>query len=108
MEGRFDRIDASIERLSESLERLKSYTMELRQETMLRFDVLEHRMDILAATSASIEARMAPLTKSVLDSGSQASQFLREQARTKEMAAGLAERLARVEEKLSKLVDPAA
>jgi len=98
---RFDRID-------DSNERLTRYVLELRDETAHRLDVIDHRLDMISATVASLDSRLPPLTKAILDSGSLAAQLAREQSREKALAADLAARLDRLEEKLSKLIDPAA
>ena len=114
-EERFDRIDANIERLSESvreirdgLARLTQYVLDFRQETAQHFEVIDNRLDVLAATVANIEARFPTLTKGVLDFGKLATQITNEQFRNKHATAELAARMDRLEEKVSKLIDPAA
>jgi len=121
-EERFDRIDANIERLSDSVGELKAsvsridanvgrlteYVLEFRQETAQHFEVIDNRLDVLTATVANIEARFPTLTKGVLDFGKLATQITNEQFRNKHATAELAARMDRLEEKVSKLIDPAA
>jgi len=114
-EERFDRIDANIERLSErldasiaSIERLTQFVLDFRQETAQHFEVIDNRLDVLTATVSNIEARFPTLIKGVLDFGKLATQITNDQFRNRHATAELAARLDRLEEKVSKLIDPAA
>jgi len=98
---RFDRVDKSIERLTQ-------YVIDLRDETTSRLQVIENRLDFLSLTVASIDSRLPALTKATLETGSLTSQLVREQARQKDSATDLASRVAKLEEKVSRFVDPAA
>jgi hypothetical protein len=112
---RFDRVDASIERMGQSLERvtqsldhLTRYVMDLREEAISRLQVIENRMDFFSLTIASIDSRLPALTKATLETGSLATQLVREQARHRDSATDLASRVAKLEEKVSRFMDPAA
>jgi uncharacterized protein YlxW (UPF0749 family) len=105
---RFDRVDKSIEHLTQSIDRLTQYVVDLRDETTSRLQVIENRLDFLSLTVASIDSRLPALTKATLETGSLTSQLVREQARQKDSATDLASRVAKLEEKVSRFVDPAA
>ena len=68
---RFDRVDSAIERLTQ-------YILDFRQETATRLQAIDNRLDVLASTLASLDARQPALTKAILDFGSLAAQLLRE------------------------------
>jgi chromosome segregation ATPase len=112
---RFDRLDASMERLQQYLAefkgdvarlsqymaefkgdvaRLSQYVAEFKSETTRRFDLVENRMDVLTATVHSIDLRLPPLSKAILDFGTVASRLMRDQGLLKDQ--------------VSKLIDPAA
>jgi len=105
---RFDRVDESIGRLSQSVDRLTQYVIDLREEPSSRLQVIDSRLDFLSSTVASIDVRLPALTKATLEAGSLASQLVREQSRQRDSATDLASRVANLEEKVSKFVDPAA
>lgn len=98
---RFDRIDAHMERMS-------AYIQDFRSEAIDRLAVIENRLDGLSATVANIDARFPALTKLMLDAGSFATQQVKEQARLKASDADLASRVAKLEETVAKLLNPAA
>jgi len=122
VDERFDRIDANIERLSERLEasiarlerledsmaRLTQYVLDFREETASRLEIIENRLDVLAANLNNIEARFPAVTKAILDFGKHTTQLTNEQARNKNINAELAARMDSLEEKVSKLIHPAA
>ena len=83
VDERFDRIDASIERLGQALESLTRYTLDFREETARQFEIMDNRLNVLAATMANVEVRLAPLTKAAIDAGAVASKVLREQWHTR-------------------------
>jgi flagellar capping protein FliD len=87
---RLDRIELSIENLARSTESLTRYVLDFRTETINRFQMIDTRLDVLSATVASLDSRMAPLTKAILDFGAVANRLQVEQSR------------------LAKLVEPAA
>jgi archaellum component FlaC len=107
-EARFDRIDANIERLSDTLKALSEFVLDFRQETAQHFEVIDNRLDILTATVVNIEARFPTLIKGVLDFGKLATQITNEQFRNRHTSAELTLRVDRLEEKVSKLINPAA
>ena len=94
LNGRFDRVE--------------DYILQFRTEVIRRFDVIDQRLDFLASSFSRIDLQLPAVNRSVIDFGALAGQFAREQMHTKERDADLAARVARLEEKLSKLIDPAA
>jgi len=105
---RFDRVDASIERLSDQQRTLTEYVLDLRKETANRLQAIDNRLDVLASTLASLDARQPALTKAILHFGSLAAKPLREQAGLKDSAADVSTRVAKLEDVVPKPVDPAA
>jgi hypothetical protein len=107
-EERWDRIERSIEnltrymqdfrtetierlgRVERSTENLTQYVQELRSETINRLEIIDSRLTVLTATFTSLDSRMPPLTKAILDFGAIASRLQVEQSR------------------IAKLVEPAA
>jgi hypothetical protein len=105
---RLDRIEKSIENLTgyvqgfrtetanrleiieKSIENLTRYVQDFRTETANRFEIMDSRLTALAAVYGSVEARMGPLAKAILDFGAIASRLQVEQSR------------------IAKLVEPAA
>ena len=102
------RIDQRFERIEQAIERLTRYTMDFRTETVRQFELVDNRLDMLSATMSNFETRLVPLTKWMLDSGSLASQLKRDQVISKDFTADLAARMSRLEEKVAKVIDPAA
>ena len=116
---RFDRIDANIERLSDRLEasiarldakidHLTLYVLDFREETARRLEIIDNRLDVMAANINNIEARFPTVTKAILDFGKHTSQLTNDQAKHKNINAELAARKDSLEEKVSKLIHPAA
>jgi prefoldin subunit 5 len=93
-ESKFQNLERLIGKVTQSSEtnfqNLNRYVLELRTETINRFEIIDNRLSLLAATYQSVEARMAPLTKAILDFGAIANRLQIEQSR------------------LAKLVEPAA
>ena len=107
-EERFDRLDGAIERLSDLHRTLTEYVLDFRQETATRLQAIDNRLDVLASTLASLDARQPALTKAILDFGSLATQLQREQSRLKDTVTDVSTRVAKLEEIVPKLIDPAA
>ena len=82
-------------------DRIDQYLLELREEVVRRLDVIDHRLEMLSATVANVDSRLPPLTKAMLDTGTLSAQLVREQS-------DLVARVAKLEEKVSKLMDSAA
>ena len=115
VDQRFDRIDRSIEtltqrgdRIERSIETLTQYVLDFRQETAIRFQTIETRLDVPSATVASIDSRLPALTKAILDFGTISSQLEREHWRQKDAATSLVARVEKLEEAISRIVEPAA
>jgi ABC-type transporter Mla subunit MlaD len=98
---RFDRLEGAIERLTR-------YVLDFRQETAARLPTIENRLDVLSSTLASLDARQPALTKAILDFGSLATQLQREQSRLNDTVTDVSTRVAKLEEIVSTLIDPAA
>lgn len=106
-----ERLDRTDERLDHTNERLDSffrYVLEFRTEAIQRFDYLDQRSEYFVTTVHNIDARFMPMNKAILDFGNTGAQMLREQSRQKEANANLADRVARLEEQLAKLLKSAA
>jgi len=91
---RFDRIDDTIARLTR-------YMLEFREETARRLDVIDQRLDFLSHAVVNLDGRLPPLNKAILDFGSVAAQLTKDHAET-------AARQSRLEDQVSKHIDPAA
>jgi ABC-type transporter Mla subunit MlaD len=98
---RFDRVDGAIERLTQHI-------LNFRQETAPRLQTIDNRLDMLSSTLASLDARQPALTKAILDFGSLATQLQREQSKLKDTVTDVSTRVAKLEEIVPKLIDPAA
>jgi ABC-type transporter Mla subunit MlaD len=107
-EERFDRVDSAIERLCGLHGTLTGYVLDFRQETATRLQTIDNRLDILSSTLASLDSRHPALTKAILDFGSLATQLQREQSRQKDTVTDLSTRVAKLEDVVPKLIDPAA
>jgi chromosome segregation ATPase len=106
--SRFDQVDRRFDQVDRRSEQIEKYVQEFRGETIDRLTVIENRLDGLNATVANIDARLPALTKSMLDAGAFATQQVKEQARLKASDADLASRIAKLEETVAKLLQPAA
>jgi hypothetical protein len=91
---RLDRIEKSIENLARSMDsnqqHVMRYLLDFRSETINRLEIMDSRLTTLTGLYQSVEARMAPLSKAILDFG------------------GIANRLQIEQSRLAKLVEPAA
>lgn len=105
---RFDRLDGAIGRLCGPHATLTQCVLDLSQETAARLQTIDHRLDILSSTLASLGSSHPALTKAILDFGSLAAQLQREQARLKDAVTDVSTRVAKLEEIVPKLIDPAA
>jgi hypothetical protein len=111
MDERFERVDASIERLSEHtnarFDGLTHYVSDLRDETITRLDMMDSRLGLISSTLASIDpnSRLPALTKGVIDASAASSKLAIELSKQK---AGFGDRLAKLEETVAKLLEPAA
>jgi hypothetical protein len=113
--GRFDalseRVDGLTERLDDHTKRLDTLTrclLDFRTESVRRFEAVDERLGFLTSAIHNMDARFPPMSKAITDFGELASRLTGEQWRTKDVAGDLAERVARLEEQVSKLMKPAA
>jgi archaellum component FlaC len=102
------KIESSVARLDANINHLTQYVLDFREETASRLEIIENRLDVMAANLNNIEARFPAVTKAILDFGKHTTQLTNEQARNKNINAVLAARMDSLEEKLSKLIHPAA
>jgi prefoldin subunit 5 len=112
---RFDRLDRAIEELTQSTQALTQssqsltqYLLDFRQETGSHLQTIDNRLDILSSTVANLDSRIPAPTKAILDFGTLAAQLVREQSRQKDTATDLVTRVAKLEDIVSKLIEPAA
>lgn len=91
---RLDQILNRLDAMDKRFDRVDDYLLRFRNEVTARLDVIENRLDTISPLLMGIEQRLQPLTKAVLDFGTVATKLTRDQAR--------------LEERVSKLVDPAA
>ena len=96
------------DRVARSIETLTQYVLDFRQETASRFQTIENRLDILSSTVANLESRFPALSKAILDFGTLSSHLMREQSRQKDTTISLAARVEKLEETVSRPVQPAA
>lgn len=82
--------DERLERIEKSIADVNRYLVDFRSETINRLEIIDSRLTTLTGLYQSVEARMAPLSKAVLDFGAIANRMQIEQSR------------------LAKLVEPAA
>jgi hypothetical protein len=64
---RLDRIDQRFERIDQRFERIDQYVLELRNEVARRFESLETSLRLMSSAISSIETRIQPFTKGVLE-----------------------------------------
>lgn len=100
--------DERLDRIDRSLKALADYVLDLRQETASRLQNIDNRLDILSSTLANVDSRLPALTKAVLDFGTLSASLMREQSKQKDAGTALASRVEKLEELVSRLVDPAA
>jgi chromosome segregation ATPase len=102
------KIDASVARLDAKIDHLTQYVLDFREETARRLEIIDNRLDVMAANINNIEARFPTITKAILDFGKHTTQLTNDQAKHKNINAELVARMDSLEEKVSKLIHPAA
>jgi hypothetical protein len=85
-----ERIEKSIADVNQHLASIDRYLLDFRTETINRLELIDSRLTTLAGLYQSLDARMSPLSKAVLDFGAIATRMQIEQSR------------------VAKLVEPAA
>ena len=108
LSDKLERVSDKLERVSGDLAHLTEYTISFRTEVIAKFEVVDQRLDYLGSTLASLDSRIAPMSRAILESGATSAQLVREQFREKEAAAAMAARISALEEKVAKLMNPAA
>jgi chromosome segregation ATPase len=106
--GSVSELTGSVSDLKDSLAHLTRYVLDFREETARRLDVIDNRLDILNAQVANIEARYPIFTKAILDFGSFQTRVTNDQIRDRNAIAELRSYISRLDEKVSKIVNPAA
>ncbi len=104
---RFDRIDANIERLAEQVARLTHFVLDFREESARHFEIIDNRLNVIAANINNIEARFPTITTAILDFGKHATQLNNDHVRNRNAIAELVARMDGLQARLTKL-DPAA
>lgn len=94
--------------MKEQIQNLTSYDLDFRTETIHRFEAIEQRFDLMTSAVHSIDVRLPSLNKAISDFGATATQVIREQWKAKDLTTDMADRLAHLEEQVSKLIKPAA
>ncbi len=114
VDARFDRVDQSIENLNvrvgkveESIEKLKAFTLDFRQETVSHITAIEARIEIPLATAASLELRLQPLSKAIMDFSTLTTQVMNGQWKQTDHTFNLEMRVSKLEDIVAKL-KPAA
>lgn len=110
VDERFERIEA---RLDQVESRLTQYILDFRQEATQRLDIVDRRLDMLTAMMRTIDDRMAPFSKMMLDSSTVMGELMREltvmrEQNRKTADAELQARLSKIEQNVAKLMNPAA
>jgi|SRR6185437_5330072 hypothetical protein len=98
---RFDRLDAALERLTQ-------YILEFRTETVRRFEWLEKRIDIVSGNVSALEAKIGPYTKATEEFAASMTHIGRVLSQHTDANFDLATRVAKLEENVAKLMNPAA
>ena len=94
--------------IAERLDGLTRYVLDLRSEVVRRFDAVDQRLEFLGNAYGNLDSRLPPMNEALIDFSTLAGQLTREQWQSKDVTDGLADRLTRLEEQVSKLLNPAA
>lgn len=105
---RTDGLAQRMDRLTEQVQGLTRYVLDFRTETIQRFDAIDRRLEFLGGAFTSIDSRLPALNKALVDFSALAGQLTSEQWRAKDATTDLAGRTTRLEDRISKLVNPAA
>jgi len=105
---RLDRIDNAIDRLFELHTETKRFLLDFRTETANRLDWLEKRLDIVGGNVAALEAKIGPYTKATEEFGASMTHIGRVLSQHTDANFDLATRVAKLEENVAKLMNPAA
>lgn len=129
VDERFDRIERSIEELknsvadlkvtvgdlkvtvaglSRSLETLTRYVLDFRQETATHFQSMETRLEVLSNAVTTLDKRQPAVTQALVEFGAVHNQIIREQSTLRDSDRNLTFRVEKLEEIVSKLINPAA
>lgn len=73
------------------LDRIDAYLLQFRSEVISRLDVIDNRLDTLSSVLATIDLRLPPLTKALLDFGSVAARLTRDHAQLEEKVSSMLE-----------------
>jgi len=108
IDQRLDQMDQRLDRMDQRFERIDQYVLEFRNEVARRLDLLDNGLRLMSSAVYSIETRIQPFTKGMLEYGVIASQIAVEQGQLKTGHSDLAERVAKLEELVASLIKPAA
>jgi hypothetical protein len=101
-------IRGSVTELRDSVARLTQFVLDFRTETARRFELIDSRFNLFAASIHNIEARHPAFAEAMLDFGKIVAKLTDDQFANKRAAAELGGRMTSLEEKVSKLLHPAA
>ncbi len=86
------------EQLQAQFDRMAGYIIDLKREVVARLDLIEQRQSVMAATLTSLDMRMPPLAKSVMDVQASANQILKDR-----MDSDLDRRVSALEDEIARL-----
>jgi chromosome segregation ATPase len=106
-EERFDRIDANIAELKQSVARLEATTaanfdrltqfvLDFRGETVRQLEIIDNRLNIMAANINAIETRFAPMTKAMMEFGKEDTRLNVELSRHRSRMDSLEEQISKI------------
>jgi len=108
LEGVEQRISRRFDQTERRFDSLDMYVADFRTEAIGRLGATETQMRLLAGSQQSFDARIPAITKAAHENASAISYLIGKQMERTASNFDLAERVAKLEEKVSKLVDPAA
>ena len=107
IDARLDKMDARFDGVDARFDRIDDYVLKFRSEVIQRFETVDRRLDFLMGAFSRIESQLPAINKSVGDFGMLAGQLARERMEASGHEFDILNRIAKLEEKISKL-SPAA
>jgi SMC interacting uncharacterized protein involved in chromosome segregation len=101
-----ERIDNLTAKMNGRFDSLYDYVLQFRKEAIERLEALERQFSVLSSAVVSIDSRLPVLDKAVVELELFAGRMLRE--KPEPVVSDWYERLTRLEEKVAKLIAPAA
>lgn len=106
IDERFNRVEERLDRVDERFNRIDDYLLHFRREAIERLEALERQFSLLSNSVGSIDSRLPVLHKEVVELELFAGRLLRE--KPEPVVSQWYERLTRLEERVAKLISPAA